>query len=494
MTHYSKNDSEYRNNGHYQINDIDFMSIWTFKNKHNIQPNTNASNGEDAQALMAKGGIFHTSSPDFGNQFAKIYIFTVTSLNNYFGISKGKNFNEITQNTNTNEYMLLYQKIAREIDKIKLLIMGQDPYPSGAIGVAFCKRSHDELYHENCSGGLVLTSLGYPEMTAKEKFKDPMEMFIHLLGNKGICFLNLNNRYFESPDQSNFDNYLLEKSIQETRNINIEFVKKSEKIILLGRGKVKQFFQSYYNEFKPYKILIHPSKKAKTSNEVEWLSTWTGNTLEKFTENYEDYARKPKENNILKHKLTNINSIVFSDEHHELEFKTSLLWSIDYTKEQILTDTSPEIKTHGKSASRFIIAKSIVAFLNSNGGKLIIGVKEHKDSQENEIVGIEHEFHKLKSNQNEDGYRLQLNELIDTYFPPNIRNHQNDYIQIEFKAVEKVKVCVITISKSNSHVFLNLKDNHKDKDKLIIRSDARTKKLSGNEMVDYIQKHFKAAP
>ena len=60
--------------------------------------------------------------------------------------------------------------------------------------------------------------------------------------------------------------------------------------------------------------------------------------------------------------------------------------------------------------------------------------------------------------------------------------------------MEKVKVCIISISKSNSHVFLNLKDNNKDKDKLIIRSDARTKKLSGNEMVDYIQKHFKAAP
>ena len=87
-----------------------------------------------------------------------------------------------------------------------------------------------------------------------------------------------------------------------------------------------------------------------------------------------------------------------------------------------------------------------------------------------------------------------MNELIDTYFPPNIRNHQNDYIQIEFKAVEKVKVCVISISKSNSHVFLNLKDNDNDKDKLIIRSDARTKKLSGNEMVDYIQKHFKTSP
>jgi len=131
MPHYSKNNPEYRNNGHYQINDIVFMSIWTFKNKHNIQPNTNASNGEDSQALMAKGGIFHTSSPDFGNQFAKIYIFTATSLNNYFGISKDKNLNQITQNTN--EFMISYQKIALEIDEIKLLIMGQDPYPSKAL-------------------------------------------------------------------------------------------------------------------------------------------------------------------------------------------------------------------------------------------------------------------------------------------------------------------------------------------------------------------------
>lgn len=34
MAQYSKESSEYISNGHYRINGVDYMSVWTFKNKY----------------------------------------------------------------------------------------------------------------------------------------------------------------------------------------------------------------------------------------------------------------------------------------------------------------------------------------------------------------------------------------------------------------------------------------------------------------------------
>ena len=49
-------------------------------------------------------------------------------------------------------------------------------------------------------------------------------------------------------------------------------------------------------------------------------------------------------------------------------------------------------------------AKTIAAFLNSEGGHLVIGFKEGKDGNKDEIIGVEVEFSKLKD-PSIDGYR-----------------------------------------------------------------------------------------
>ena len=41
-----------------------------------------------------------------------------------------------------------YYRTARELDAINFLIVGQDPYPTGANGVAFCKDNYYSLYVE----------------------------------------------------------------------------------------------------------------------------------------------------------------------------------------------------------------------------------------------------------------------------------------------------------------------------------------------------------
>ena len=85
MAHYSKDSSEYQSNGHYIIDGTEFMSVWTFKNNHGIQPNDWKSNGTEGQELIAEGVKVHSSTPDFGN-FDKIYIYPVNDLEVYYGV------------------------------------------------------------------------------------------------------------------------------------------------------------------------------------------------------------------------------------------------------------------------------------------------------------------------------------------------------------------------------------------------------------------------
>lgn len=77
--HFDKDSKEYRGNGHYYINNEDWMSLWTYKKKNNIEPNTNSVNGDEGKALIANGVSIHSSKPDFGN-FDKIYLYRIEDL------------------------------------------------------------------------------------------------------------------------------------------------------------------------------------------------------------------------------------------------------------------------------------------------------------------------------------------------------------------------------------------------------------------------------
>jgi hypothetical protein len=83
---YNKTSEEYISNGHYRINGEDFMSVWTFKKKYGIFPNTNQSNGEDGQTLMSEDVTFYPTKPDFGG-FNTIYVYPVTELKKFYNVA-----------------------------------------------------------------------------------------------------------------------------------------------------------------------------------------------------------------------------------------------------------------------------------------------------------------------------------------------------------------------------------------------------------------------
>jgi uncharacterized repeat protein (TIGR03833 family) len=179
--------------------------------------------------------------------------------------------------------------------------------------------------------------------------------------------------------------------------------------------------------------------------------------------------------------------LVAAGENHRVELKDRALWSVKYTNEDIKKHRpqTKELHAYGQATSKVIVAKTLASFLNSNGGSLIIGVKENKDGGGNQIVGVEPEYQTLKDGC-QDGYRRMLVDLIKDYFPTNIFNHMDSYFQITFEKVEDQTVCGITISPSDKRVFLKLKG----KDHFFIRTDASTRELTGEEVVDYCHTRF----
>ncbi len=173
-------------------------------------------------------------------------------------------------------------------------------------------------------------------------------------------------------------------------------------------------------------------------------------------------------------------------ENQYVEFKSSALWSKNYSDEDIKNSGKPDLINYGKNASKFIIAKAIASFLNSNGGNLIIGIEDEKDYK---IIGIDDEFLKLKD-QNDDGYRRMINdEIIRNYFESNIYNNIGKYIKFTFHIIDKKTLCWIQIQKSDIRVFIKNKNNKYDL--FFIRTDAETREISGKDLVDYCKERFK---
>lgn len=185
-------------------------------------------------------------------------------------------------------------------------------------------------------------------------------------------------------------------------------------------------------------------------------------------------------------KETNILEIINNGENHYIEFKSSAMWSAKLTGDEIKKSKSPEVAQYGRNASKVILAKTLAGFLNTDGGYLIVGVKENKDSREDEVIGVESEYFKLVD-KCQDGYRRMLiDSVIKPYFPSKIFNHINDYLKIIFDKVGDKIVCAIKTSRSDVRVFLKLNNL----DKFYIRVDATTREITGEEIVDYCDKRF----
>ena len=163
-----------------------------------------------------------------------------------------------------------------------------------------------------------------------------------------------------------------------------------------------------------------------------------------------------------------LEEIIQSGEHGFLEFKSTLRWNVR------------EGKTDKKMEE--IIMKSVAAFSNSEGGKLLIGVND-----DGEILGLDNDYNTLKE-PNKDHFELHLRNLLNNNFG---KEFSTTALKINFPVIDEKEICDIDIKAGNNPVFCEITGKNGQKlKKFYVRSGNSSQELDIAETSSYTKNRF----
>ena len=160
--------------------------------------------------------------------------------------------------------------------------------------------------------------------------------------------------------------------------------------------------------------------------------------------------------------------LITEPEGTNIECKSSLQYDMNHKK------LNPVLRQE--------VIKSVSAFLNTDGGKLFIGVEDEKRI----ILGIENDYTLLaKKDRNVDSFELILRDILsDACGTAVIANN----VLIKFPVIDGKEICAVIVRPSSTEVFTKDPKNEKI---FYIRSGNSTRKLDVSEVTNYINSHFK---
>ncbi len=160
--------------------------------------------------------------------------------------------------------------------------------------------------------------------------------------------------------------------------------------------------------------------------------------------------------------------VIQSGEHGFLEFKSSMRWNLRESK------TDKKIEE--------VILKSISAFSNSEGGKLLIGVADN-----GEVVGLQDDYNTLKDS-DKDYFELHLRNLLNAAFGKNFAATK---INIKFPVIDENEICEIDINAGTNPLFLEVMNKNGQKQKkFYVRSGNSSQELAIDEATSYVKTRF----
>ncbi len=158
-----------------------------------------------------------------------------------------------------------------------------------------------------------------------------------------------------------------------------------------------------------------------------------------------------------------IKDIISQGESERVEFKSSIRF--DYTGSE-------------DKSIKEVIARTIVGFLNSKGGMLLIGVTD-----KGSITGIERDIQTF-AKKSRDSFQLELTNIVNIYIGAEYLSQ----IRIRLESIAGKLICAISIEKSPHPVFLKNDDN-----KLWVRASNSTRYLGVKAAMNYIATNWKNA-
>ncbi len=160
--------------------------------------------------------------------------------------------------------------------------------------------------------------------------------------------------------------------------------------------------------------------------------------------------------------MRELKKLISGGESKKLEFKSSLRLNI-------------RKKEHDKKMG-FEVLKSIAAFLNTEGGMLLIGINDSGD-----ILGIDHDGFS-----NNDKFLLHLSNLISERMKPiNPRYYTMEIIEIDEK-----RICQVLCEENDVPIWTNIGTIKNPEWTFFIRTGPSSKKLHIPDAMAYISTNF----
>lgn len=156
-------------------------------------------------------------------------------------------------------------------------------------------------------------------------------------------------------------------------------------------------------------------------------------------------------------------ALIAQGENDRLEFKSSLRWNLVTLKRDKVLES--------------VIVKILSAFMNAQGGTLLIGVND-----EGEVVGIESDYNTFQKKPNRDGFMLKFSSLISQ----NLGQQSHKFISAQIQSIQGRDICRVTIEPGERPVFI--KENGKEA--FYIRAGAASVPLSLSESHEYISSRW----
>lgn len=184
---------------------------------------------------------------------------------------------------------------------------------------------------------------------------------------------------------------------------------------------------------------------------------------QKYSELIAKLKNQTKTENISDQETVSLDKLIADGEGERLEFKSSLRWD----------DHQGRVNKNLEKATM----KTIAAFMNSRGGRIIIGVNDSGDT-----IGLENDYRSLPKS-NSDGFHNHFTNIFHSMLGAELRQ----FVSLSFYNISDKEICLINVRPSNKPAYLRIEEN----EEFYIRTGNGTTSLKLSEATSYVDSHWK---
>lgn len=155
-------------------------------------------------------------------------------------------------------------------------------------------------------------------------------------------------------------------------------------------------------------------------------------------------------------------ALIATGEGDHVEFKASLMW--DYRKQSVNKELYEPVM------------KNLVAFMNAEGGILLIGVADEGD-----ILGLEPDMKTLRK-PGVDGFE----NVFNVAFGNMVGMEYRPFVTLDFPTVQEKTICAIKVRPSTHPAYLR----YQGKEDFYLRTGNSSNALTTSKAIQYIQSRF----